>query len=221
MVGGPMIDPVPMRGTEADRRDRVLTTAFLVSGFALVVFVLAGFSLPVSLAAGWVAIGAGTWWFERVAPSDVRRRFHEVLRVGAVAGLVATVAYDASRWSLVHLFGLGVNPYGALSAFGDALLPGSRKAGWVPVAGFGYHVLNGVSFGIAYTGLFRRRGALVGIAFGLGLEACMLAIYPGWLDIKSLSEFTQMSIVGHVCYGATLGAVARKLLRPDPAPVPS
>ncbi len=189
----------------------LLTAAFLASGFALVVFVLGGFSLPVSWQ--WVDCDRrGVWWFERTAPPEARRRFHEVLVVGAVAGLAATVAYDASRWAIVHLLGLDVNPYGALSAFGDALLPGSRQGAWVPVAGFGYHVVNGMSFGIAYTGLFRRRGVLAGIAFGLGLELCMLAIYPGWLDITALREFTQMSIVGHVCYGATLGVMARRML---------
>lgn len=201
------------------RFDLVVTTAFLASGFGLIVFVLFGFSLPASLAVGWSGIAAGAWWFERTASADARGRFHEVLRVGAVAGLAGTVAYDASRWSLVNLFDLHLNPFGAFGAFGDALVPGSDRQGWARVVGLGYHLVNGVSFGIAYTGLFRRRGALAGVAFGLGLEACMLAIYPGWLDIDARREFTQMSVFGHVFYGATLGLVARRLLAHDAAPV--
>lgn len=198
------------------RADQVITTAFLVSGLGLVAFVLLGLPLPVTLVVGWTAIAAGGWWYERTASPEARARFHEVLRVGAIAGITATVAYDVSRYALVHLFDLEVQPFGAFGAFGDALLPGSAREGWARVVGLGYHLVNGVSFGIAYTGLFRRRGALVGIAYGLALEACMLAIYPGWLDIEARREFTQMSILGHVAYGATLGAVARRLLRPEP-----
>lgn len=200
--------------------DQALTTAFLLSGFGLVVFVVVGFPLPVALVSGWAAIVLGVLWFERVAPPERRARFHEVVRVGAIAGLCATVAYDLSRLVLVRLFDLDVWPFAAFGAFGDALLPGAGRQGWVRVVGGGYHLVNGVSFGIAYTGLFRRRGALVGIAYGLGLEAVMLALYPGWLSIEALREFTQMSLVGHVAYGATLGAVARRLLTPDPADVP-
>jgi len=197
--------------------DRALTTAFLVSGLGLVAFVVVGFPLPVALAAGWTAILLGALWFERVAPPDRRARVREVVRVGAIAGLCATVAYDLSRFVMVRLFDLDVWPFAAFGAFGDALLPGAEREGWARLVGAGYHLLNGVSFGIAYTGLFRRRGVLAGIAFGLGLEAVMLALYPGWLHIRPLREFTLMSMVGHVAYGATLGAVARRLLTPEPA----
>ena len=72
------------------RVDQLITAAFLVSGLALVLFVLLGLSLPFTLLAGWTAIAVGIWWFERTAPTDARTRFHEVLRVGAIAGLGAT-----------------------------------------------------------------------------------------------------------------------------------
>lgn len=202
----------------AARIDRVITAAFLVSGLALVLFVLVGLSLPLTLLVGWSAIGVGIWWFERNASTDARARLHEVLRVGAIAGLGATVAYDLSRLALVHLFDLDIQPFGAFGAFGDALLPGSAREGGARVVGLGYHLVNGVSFGIAYTGLFRRRGALTGIAYALALEAAMLAIYPGWLDIEARREFTQMSLLGHIAYGATLGSLARRLLTPEPEP---
>ncbi len=201
------------------RVDQFITAAFLVSGLALVLFVLLGLSLPLTLLAGWSAIAVGIWWFERTAPTDARARFHEVLRVGAIAG--------AGRHRGLRPQSLrprpGLRPghpavRQAFGAFGDALLPGSGREGWSRVVGVGYHLVNGVSFGIAYTGLFRRRGALTGIAYALGLEAVMLAIYPGWLDIEARREFTQMSLLGHVAYGATLGALARRLLAPEPAP---
>jgi hypothetical protein len=41
----------------------------------------------------------------------------------------------------------------------------------------------------------------------------MLGLYPGWLHIESYAPFLAVSVVGHVVYGATLGAGAPRLLR--------
>lgn len=83
-------------------------------------------------------------------------------------------------------------------------------AKWV---GTVFHFVNGVTFAIAYAVWFGRRSWWWGIVFGLGLEAFMLAIYPGWLDIRAIGEFTSISVVGHVCYGATLGGTVAWLRR--------
>jgi hypothetical protein len=70
-----------------------------------------------------------------------------------------------------------------------------------------------VAFGCAYAVWFGHRPWWWGIGFALGLEACMLAIYPGWLDIRTLGEFTTMSVVGHLVYGTVLGLGTAALLR--------
>jgi hypothetical protein len=205
-------------GPRALPLDRIVTTGFLVSGFALVVFVLFGVSLPATIILGWLAILAGSTWYLRHAGAPGRAHFFAVLRAGAIAGLVATLAYDTSRAVLVEVFDLKLNPFGAFGAFGDALVPGSGTTGWVRWVGSGYHLVNGISFGIAYAGLFGRRGVLAGIGFALVLEAAMLALYPGWLHIEAVREFTQVSLLGHLCYGAVLGGLTRRLL-PDPVRV--
>jgi len=202
------------------RADRVVTTGFLVSGFALVVFVVFGFSLALSLAVGWASLLGAAVYLERTAPPETKARFHAVLRAGVLAGLTATVAYDLSRWLLVEIGHMSVSPFGAWGAFGAALIPGSGGGG-AKVLGASYHLVNGVSFGVAYAGLFGRRGVIAGILFGLGLEAVMLALYPGWLDIRSMREFTQMSLLGHVVYGAVLGGMTKHLLRPANARAPT
>lgn len=183
---------------------------FLASGASLVVYVLTGAPLPAVLMTtflfGGIAAAAA------VAPPAWRAVWAHRVRAGVVAGVIGTLAYDASRWALVQAGAFSMSPFKALPFFGEALLVGGASELSRDAAGVAFHVLNGVCFGIAYTIWFGRRGWPAGIAFALGLEACMLAIYPGWLDIRSLREFTQLSLLGHVGYGVALGASARFLL---------
>jgi hypothetical protein len=133
-----------------------------------------------------------------------------------IGGLVSTFVYDASRWALMEVFGLHVSPFKALPYFGNALIGAEphSTASWV--AGVIFHLTNGVCFGIGYTVLAGRRNLLWAIGFGLGLEAFMLTLYPRWLQIEALKEFTQMSLFGHVAYGLSLGLVTNALLRDHP-----
>ncbi len=41
----------------------------------------------------------------------------------------------------------------------------------------------------------------------------MLGVYPSWLQIEQLGEFVQLTIIGHICYGATLGYTAKRRLQ--------
>jgi hypothetical protein len=193
--------------TPADERRAALVggAVFLVSGASLVVHILTGAPLWALLAAlvagGCVAAARFVW-----AVPAVRADWAAKVRVGVVVGLVATGAYDLSRWLLVQLGGLHLSPFKALPFFGEALLGGLGDPTVRTVAGVGFHLLNGVTFGIAYAAWFGRRSRWWGIPFALGLEAFMLALYPGWLDVRSVQELTEVSLVGHVVYGLTLGS---------------
>ena len=75
-------------------------------------------------------------------------------------------------------------------------------------------------FGVAYVFLFARDGAIsggralaTGVAWGIFLELFQLTLYPGWLDIRAYKEFAMISALGHVVYGATLGAISLTLFR--------
>jgi hypothetical protein len=200
-----------------ERRRHVLAAvaggaAFLASGAALVVHVVTGAPLPLVLA---MLVAGGALAVARLVWADpvTRRRWLVRLRVGVVTGAFATVVYDVSRWALVQVGGMHISPFKALPFFGEALLLGTPAAsGAAHVAGIAFHIVNGVAFGIAYTVWFGRRGVVWGIGFALGLEALMLTIYPGWLDIRAIGEFTQLSVFGHVAYGIALGWTARHLL---------
>ena len=63
---------------------------------------------------------------------------------------------------------------------------------------------------------------MAGIAWGLFLEALQLTFYPGWLQLRSIGEFVQVSVFGHLIYGAVLGALTRRWLQADtPADAPT
>jgi hypothetical protein len=186
---------------------------FLASGAALVVYIVSGISLR------WTFIGLGlaattvlVLALRRMPPhrrSFVRRR----LAVGAVAGLAATLAYDAVRYGLVEFAGLRIRPFEAWRLFGLALTDTDLPPAVVFAAGTAFHLCNGVAFGIAYTLAFGQRGPVAGIIWALVLETFMVSLYPGWLGLKALDEFLSVSVAGHLAYGSVLGYLARSLLR--------
>lgn len=186
---------------------------FLTSGASLLVYVLTGTPLPLVL--GVLAVAAGVAVAVAVWPDEVRRRgWLRRIAVGVPVGLVATGAYDVSRVLLVDVLGFHASPFKAFPLFGQALLMNDASTGPVTFAlGVAFHALNGVMFGCAYAVWFGHRPWWWGIGFALGLEAFMLAIYPGWLDIRTLGEFTTMSVFGHVVYGTVLGLGTSRLLR--------
>ena len=185
---------------------------FLVSGASLVLHILTGaplWALLAGLVTGGCLLVARIVW----ARPASRAEWLAKVWVGVVVGVVATGAYDLSRWLLVGLTGIHLSPFKALPFFGEALLGGVGGQTLRTIAGIGFHLLNGVTFGIAYTVWFARRSPWWGVPFAFGLEAFMLALYPGWLDVRSIQELTQVSVFGHVVYGLTLGWGASLVLR--------
>ncbi|HEY8548159.1 MAG TPA: DUF6789 family protein [Acidimicrobiales bacterium] len=189
---------------------------FFTSGGALVVHILTDATLPIVFAG--LLVGGGILALRARPDPAARAGMVPVLKVGLVAGLVSTVVYDLSRYAIKWAFHLHASPFKALPYFGEALVgaEAGSTASWV--AGVVFHVTNGVCFGIGYTVLAGRRPLPWAVAFGLGLEACMLALYPSWLQIAAMREFTEISLLGHVAYGVTLGLVTNRLLPASSTP---
>lgn len=187
--------------------------AFMSTGIALVAHVLTGAPLPLVVAAVLVGVAIVGALIYRDEPLAWWTRHKRMLAVGAAAGVVSTAVYDLSRWLLVLAGGLPSSPYAAFPFFGRAIVGPGAPESLVQWVGTGFHFLNGIAFAMAYAVWLGRRSWWWGILFGLGLEAFMLAIYPGWLDIRAIGEFTSISVLGHVCYGATLGGLVVWLRR--------
>ncbi len=182
-------------------------------GMALVASVVSQVSLAATMAlvlAAGILAARHLWAHSSPEKQEVVCRR---LRAGLPAAVAALLAYDVSRWAVVEVLGLTFAPFEAFGAFGRAFWGEGATGWWVEASGIGVHVVNGLGFAIGYTLLAGRRGPLAGVVFALGLEAAMVVLYPPWLRIQAVDEFLQVSMVGHVVYGATLGWVARALLQ--------
>jgi hypothetical protein len=182
----------------------------MASGGALVAHIL--IDVPLWLSAVAAVCIAGAVLVVAASRREEGRVVDRRIIVAALRTAVAAlVAYDLTRWAVVRVLGFEVGPFDAFVHFGAGLLGTTgpaTAATWV--AGALFHVANAIGFGVAYTVVAGHRGVVAGVAFGVGLEAVMLGLYPAWLQIANLREFVTMSMAGHVAYGATLGLVARR-----------
>lgn len=193
---------------------RLLGVGALFSGAALLTHIIAGFSLPLALAvaAGILVLVVGLVW--RRASPERRAVVRSRATVGLLAGGVATAVYDGARFGLSQWDPSPYNPFEAIWAFGVRLVGASAPGSVVYGAGAAFHLLNGLSFGVAFCLLFARPGVATGIAWGFFLELFQLTLYPGWLDIRFYREFVQISVLAHGVYGLALGLGCRYGLSP-------
>jgi hypothetical protein len=198
---------------------RVLGVACLFSGVALLGVILARLSLPLTLgltSVMFLLTLAGVW----LLAGDRRGRLGRILLAGIVTGVIATIAYDITRYVLSQLDPSPYNPFELLRIFGALLLGDNVAADTQRVAGTAFHLLNGTMFGLSYVLLFGRGGdtnrrwaVVTGVAWGLFLETFQIVLYPSWLQIQFVSEFATISAFSHVFFGLTLGVVGRTLLK--------
>ncbi|HLC49723.1 MAG TPA: hypothetical protein VJI96_05060 [Candidatus Andersenbacteria bacterium] len=190
---------------------RIFGALFLASGAALLVHVVGKISLGAALGAGVAMVSAVGCWVWYRADAKERIRLRQLLKVGLVTGVCATIVYDVSRFALIIITGTAFWPFDIFEIFGRGIVGPDHYGWWVSLIGFGYHVLNGIAFGTAYTIWFGRRGPLAGVGFALMLELFMVSIYPTWLNIAMIGEFLSVSIFGHIAYGLTLGYMGQRL----------
>jgi hypothetical protein len=184
---------------------RLVGVLALFSGAALLTHIIWRVSLPLALATALLALVGSVVILWRKATKTQRAFLTRLLKVGAASGLVATVSYDAAKYVLSQLDPSPYNPFEAIRIFGTLLIGESSAQAAIYTAGAAFHLLNGVSFGVAYCFLFRRQGIVAGVAWGLFLEMFQLTLYPGWLNIRLYSEFGQISALSHIVYGLVLG----------------
>ena len=166
------------------------------------------FSVPVLLVPSLLLLAALGVYASRVnVPA-----FWTFYSWGFISGLVGTVTYDLTR-----IFGLFVKFTGfdIIHKFG-LLITGSSELTLISgTVGWAYHFLNGGIFGISFALMVGRHATvLIGIVWGLLLEAAMIITYPptfginmGWGTVG-----LTFSLLGHIAYGATLGHMLRRVV---------
>lgn len=180
---------------------------------------MASFSLTLTLGATTLLLIVALTLIWRRMSGPARELMTSVAARGVVIALIAIIAYDTSRFALSQLDPSPFDPFGALLIFGQLLIGIGAPHDLALAFGTGFHLLNGVSFGLAYAFVFGRtavrsgRLALVtGVGWGLFLETFQLTLYPGWLNITTYKEFVTISFLGHIVYGLTLGALGHRWL---------
>jgi len=198
----------------------LLAVLALFSGVALLLNIVARIDLRAALATTLSVVVVALALVIRRAASPERRLLARAIGVGAIAGFIATMAYDVSKAGLSVLDPSPYDPFHAIRVFGELLAGKSASNAAIVASGAAFHLLNGTMFGIAYVFLFACDGAIsirralgTGVGWGVFLELFQLTLYPGWLDIRTYAEFATISALGHVVYGATLGTIARSLFR--------
>lgn len=134
------------------------------------------------------------------------------IRVGFVAGLVGLVAYNGARWAMGWLLSLSSSPFYSIFIFGGLITGKPTESTAAAIAGWLYHVSNGVTFGIMYTLLAGSARWWLGLVWGMVLELAMLIIYPSSAILRppALVPFVVVSMTSHALFGAVVGLIAQR-----------
>jgi hypothetical protein len=146
-----------------------------------------------------------------------------IIFTGAIAGLVAAVAYDVFRLPFVYSKSWGLTViipalplFKVFPLFGAMILgkaDGSSLA--ANVTGWAYHFSNGATFGVMYGALINgqwRRCWPVAIVFAVGLELAMLFTpYPATFGIRVTETFIAVTLTAHLIFGVAMGLTSVRL----------
>jgi len=186
--------------------------AFIATGASLIAYIASGVSLLLTALTAWCLVTVTVLLVLRRLGSARRRMLTQRIAIGLLAGLMATAAYDVLRFVLIAVTGIRFWPFDIFRVFGQALMGSGFNDGVTRLAGFLFHLSNGLAFGIAYAVWLGERGIIAGVCYAMFLELCMVSVYPGWLHMRAISEFMQVSVFGHIVYGGVLGWATRVFL---------
>ncbi len=220
-VREPENDPDADEGISfAGRLRPLLAFGGVFSGVALLLNILGGISLGLALLVMTSLLVGILLIVLAISSAESRSWMLRTVGIGIGVGFAATLTYDVIKTILSQLDPSPFDPFHAIQIFGQLLAGTNADPVLVAAAGTAFHLVNGTSFGVAYLFLFARDGAipvrralLTGVGWGLFLETFQLTLYPGWLDIRLYQEFATISALSHIAYGATLGLLARWVLR--------
>ncbi|MEY2590677.1 MAG: hypothetical protein QOJ67_2661 [Acidimicrobiaceae bacterium] len=125
---------------------------------------------------------------------------------GGLWGLIATAAYDVIRPPLLWVLHLHFSPFRAMPVFGSLITGRPTTDGVAIAVGWGYHVWNGVTFGMMLCLARPQSRWVAGMVWGLFLQISMMTLYPDLLQVRLDNPgFLVSSIVGHAVWGFVLG----------------
>ncbi len=137
----------------------------------------------------------------RTVPSyqNLQRR----IRLGAVAGVAGTIAYDVFR---IPFALAGQRIFAPIFSYGLLIDGGGMSSPWTDLLGWLFHLSNGVTFGIAFAVVMAGRHWGFGVLWGVLLEA--VAFLGPFTEVYGLTgKWLSIGIAfaAHVAYGLPLG----------------
>ena len=129
------------------------------------------------------------------------------IATGAIAGIIAAVAYDLFRLPFVLN---GIPLFKVFPRFGELLL-GSTEPRWlVQLLGWTYHFSNGAALGVMFLALVSRPSARNlfwgAVVFALGVELILLCTpYPRFFGLPFDQRFITLTASAHLVFGIALG----------------
>jgi hypothetical protein len=126
---------------------------------------------------------------------------------GAMAGVVAALAYDLFRLPFVLQ---GAPLFKVFPRFGELLLGGPEPRWLVEGLGWLYHFSNGAALGIMFLAVVTRPTRHVlfwgAVAWALLVEITLLLTpYPTFFGIPFNQRFVVLTLSAHLVFGLTLG----------------
>ncbi len=136
-------------------------------------------------------------------------RLREQIRVGAIAGALGTLGYDAVR---VPFALAGQRVFAPIESYGLLIADASASSGLTSTLGWLYHLSNGITFGIAYAVAAARRPWPWGVVWGLLLET-VAVLSPFAVRYGLSGQVLPIAVAygAHVCYGYPVGRMVQNL----------
>lgn len=137
---------------------------------------------------------------------------HTWIVQGAVAGVLAAVAYDLYRLPFVLL---GAPLFQVFPRFGELLLGGTEPRWFVQTLGWAYHFSNGAALGIMFLAMAsysRRPSPFWGaVAWALFIEGMLLVTpYTAVFGLPLNHQFLLLTASAHLVFGLALGSYCHR-----------
>jgi hypothetical protein len=172
-----------------------------VLGILPMVYFLTFFGVPATLLL-FVLAAYAKWIDERI--------FLRAIYVGLIGGALAVLTYDGVRLLLMKTAFTQFNSFASHYIFGSWITGKDINSTAAAIAGWTYHYWNGLAIALFYVLAFGRRHWLYAVGWAMFLEACMLGLFPMFMQVTNKLDFIVLSMVGHICYGIVLGLIAQK-----------
>jgi hypothetical protein len=137
---------------------------------------------------------------------------HTWILQGAIAGVLAAVAYDLYRLPFVLS---GAPLFSVFPRFGELLLGGTEPRWLVHTVGWTYHFSNGAALGIMFLAMasfFRPPSLFWGaVTWALFVEGMLLLTpYSAFFGLRLDARFLFMTASAHLVFGLVLGFYCHK-----------